>query len=411
MNVVCLVIDRLHAGYVGAYGNTWIATPHFDRFASRSFLLENALIDSTDLDRLYRSYWQGWHGLCPTEPPESRPSLPSLLRQKGATTALLSDEPQLARHPAAADFDELLAIDPAWQPKPARRIDQTHFSRCFERMIDWLASVRTPFMLWCHLGGLGTTWDAPAEFRQAYVEPGDPPPPEGAEPPERLLPPDCDPDERLGISQCYAGQVSLLDACLGAFVDFFDSLPAAGETLLAITSARGFPLGEHQRVGACDDALFGELVHVPLMMLFPNGAGAAGRSHALVEPSDLWAGIIDWCEVDDPPVSPSGASLLRLVRRDESLFRNRLCMAGRDEDRAIRTPAWHLIRGKDGDAIVRQTGRPLGDKRRSLAMRRCDRRIDRRTRPLRTGHRNRPRTGRRSTAARRLAYPRFGVGE
>ncbi len=342
MNVVCLVIDRLQSGYLGAYGNTWIETPHFDRLAHRSFLLENALIDSPDLERLYRSYWQGWHALCPASPPESRPSLPSLLRAGGATAALLSDEPRLSRCASAADFDELIEIDPPWQPEIAGRIDETHFSRCFERMIDWLASARGPFMLWSHLGGLGTTWDAPLEFRQSYIEPGDPPPPDGADVPDRILPPDFDPDELLGISQAYAGQVSLLDACLGAFLDFFERMPFAADTLLTITSSRGFPLGEHRRVGACDDALFGELVRAPWMIRFPNEAAASQRSQALVEPSDLWATLLDWFELDDVPESPSAESVLRLVRRDEGLFRDRLCIAGRDSARAIRTPAWYL---------------------------------------------------------------------
>ena len=345
MNVVCLVIDRLQAGYVGAYGNTWIETPNLDRLACQSFLLENSLIDSPDLERLYRSYWQGWHALCSSPPPETRPSLPALLRAADAATALLTDEPLLARHPGAEDFDDLIEINPPWQPEIARRIDQTHFSRCFERAIDWLSSVQDPFMLWCHLGGLGTTWDAPLEFRQAYREPGDPPPPEGAEVPERTLPPDCDPDEVLGISQSYAGQVSLLDACLGAFLEMFDGLPAAGETLLTVTSSRGFPLGEHQRVGPCDDALFGELVHVPWMIRFPDAAGAAARSQALVEPADLWATLLDWWKLDDVPYSPSAESILRLVRRENGPLRDRLCIAGREGGRAIRTPAWFLRAG------------------------------------------------------------------
>ena len=42
MNAICLVIDRLHAGYVGAYGNTWIETPAMNRLASQSFLLDQA---------------------------------------------------------------------------------------------------------------------------------------------------------------------------------------------------------------------------------------------------------------------------------------------------------------------------------------------------------------------------------
>lgn len=345
MNVVCLVIDRLQAGYVGAYGNTWIETPNLDRLASQSFLLEQALIDSPDLERLYRSYWQGWHALCPAPPSETRPSLAALFRKAGAITELLSDEPLLARHPGAEDFDDLIEIDPPWQPETAQRIDQTHFSRCFERAIDRLSSVRGPFMLWCHLGGLGTTWDAPLEFRQAYMEPGDPPPPEGAEVPERTLPPDCDPDELLGISQSYAGQVTLLDTCLGAFLNMFDDLPDAGETLLTVTSSRGFPLGEHRRVGPCDDALFGELVHVPWMIRFPDAAGAAARSQALVEPADLWATLLDWLEVDGIPDSPSAESILRLVRRENGPLRDRLCIAGRDGGRAIRTPAWFLRAG------------------------------------------------------------------
>ncbi|MBN1394355.1 MAG: sulfatase-like hydrolase/transferase [Pirellulales bacterium] len=342
MNVLCLAIDRLHAGYVGAYGNTWVETPNLDRLACRSLLLENALIDSPDLERLYRSYWQGRHALCPEVPAEAGQSLATLFRQAGFTTALLSDEPLVARHPGATDFDELVEIDPPWQPETTGRIDQTHFSRCFERIIDRVASFRNQFLLWCHLGGLGTTWDAPPEFRRAYQEPGDPPPPDGAEVPDRTLSPDFDPDELLGISQSYAGQVSALDACLGAFLDFFDGLPAADETVLAVFSCRGLPMGEHRRVGPCDEALYGELAHVPWLLKFPDGAGAALRSGALAEPADLWASLLDCCGIEDAPDSPSAESVLYLMRGKGVWTKDRLCIAGPGGARAIRTPAWFL---------------------------------------------------------------------
>jgi arylsulfatase A-like enzyme len=52
MNAVCMIIDRLHAGYVGAYGNAWIETPALDRLASRSVVFDRALIDSPQLERL-----------------------------------------------------------------------------------------------------------------------------------------------------------------------------------------------------------------------------------------------------------------------------------------------------------------------------------------------------------------------
>jgi arylsulfatase A-like enzyme len=37
VNAICLVVDRLHTGFLGAYGNTWIETPVFDRLAAESF--------------------------------------------------------------------------------------------------------------------------------------------------------------------------------------------------------------------------------------------------------------------------------------------------------------------------------------------------------------------------------------
>jgi arylsulfatase A-like enzyme len=344
MNAICFVIDRLHAGYLGAYGNSWIETPALDRLAGQSLVFDHALVDSPQLERLYRSYWQGWHAMCPA-PPESRPTLAALLREAGVTTALLTDEPQVARHPLAVDFDELIEIDPPWQPQTAGQIDQTQFARCFVQIIDWLESARGPFLLWCHLGGLGTTWDAPLKFRHAYRDEGDPPPPEAADVPERMLPANHDPDELLGIAQSYAGQVTMFDTCMGAMLDFLDGLPTGQESLLTLQAARGFPLGEHLRVGPCDDALYGELVHVPLLMRLPDAAAAAVRSPALVEPADLWATLLDWWNVGGAPQSPTGRSLLPIVRQQSDALRDRLCIAGNGHERAIRTPAWHLRAG------------------------------------------------------------------
>ena len=257
---------------------------------------------------------------------ESRPSLAALLDAADVTTVLLTDEPQVARHPLAEDFDELIEIDPPWQANNAAEIEQTHFGRCFVQIIDWLESARGPFLLWCHLGGLGTTWDAPLRFRQAYWDEGDPPPPETADVPDRMLPADYDPDELLGITQAYCGQVTLLDTCLGAFLDYFYGLPISSETLLTLTSARGFPLGEHGRVGPCDGALFGETVHVPWMMQLPDAAGAAVRSQALVEPSDLWASLLDWWGIAAAPFAdrrqrPAAGSPGGRRQRGQSHFR------------------------------------------------------------------------------------------
>lgn len=342
MNAIVVVVDRLHAGHVGAYGNTWIETPALDRLASEGFVFDQFLIDSPSLKSLYRSYWQGRHPLAWQEPAGEGPSLPKVLASAGVATTLLTDEPEVAWHPLARGFGSVVQFEVPDEARVAEEIAQTHLAGAFARIVDRLESAEEPFLLWCHLTGLGGPWDAPLEFRARYADEDDPDPPNSAEVPCRMLEEDYDPDELLGLVQVYSGQVSLLDLCVGALLEFLHTGPIGEDTLLILLSARGFPLGEHRRVGAYDDALYGELVHVPLVIRFPDARGAAARSQALVQPADLWATLVDWWRIADPPPSPVAESLLPLVQEEGPWTRDRLCLFDTGEGSAIRTPAWYL---------------------------------------------------------------------
>ncbi len=125
---------------------------------------------------------------------------------------------------------------------------------------------------------MGGPWDAPLAMRNRFAEEDDPQPPTLVTVPDYWLADNADPDEALGIRHAYAGQVSLLDLCLGAFCDQLDESPLAARTQLSVVSARGFPLGLHQRIGPSDEALYNETVQLAWMMRFPDGLGRAGRS-------------------------------------------------------------------------------------------------------------------------------------
>jgi hypothetical protein len=357
MNTICLVFDRLQAGCLGPYGNTWVQTPAFNRLACESFTFDQMSIDTPELERLYRSYWHGWHALCPHEPPAERRSLIAALRESGVTTALLSDERRVTEHPLAVDFDEFIELDPPWQSQTAEEIEQAHLAKCFVELIDWLPTAREPFFLWGHLAGLGTAWDAPLNFRESYREEGDPEVPSAADVPDRMLPESYDPDELLGIAQAYAGQLSLLDGCLDALLEELESSEAGKDTLLIVTSARGFPLGEHRRVGPCDEALHGELLHVPLMIRFPDRTAAAQRTQALAEPADLWATLWQYLKLGELPRSPTALSWLPIIKQEAGPRHDRLCMAGAKNERAIRTPAWFLRAVGDGELYAKPDDR------------------------------------------------------
>lgn len=348
MNAIVLAIDRLHSGYLGCYGNTWIATPEFNRLAAEGFLFEQALLDTPHLAEIYESYWLGSHAL---ERRGARPSgaasLAELLGQAGVATTLISDESEISRHALSGQFGEVIRLDDADESaaRPATSAAdaaETRLAGFFAVACDWLASARGPYCLWLHVKSLGGVWDAPYEFRRQYADEDEPAPPDFAGVPSRELPEDYDPDELLGICQAYAGQVSLLDLSLGAFLEAVRGGREAAETLLVLTSTRGFPLGEHRRIGAANEALYGELAHVPWLLRLPGASGDSDRSQALVQPPDLFATLVDWWGLSRPAQCAYGQSLLPLARDQRETLRDRACIARGDGQRAIRTPAWFL---------------------------------------------------------------------
>ena len=351
-NVICLVVDRLRASALGAYGNTWWETPDLDRLAAESFVLDLALIDSPRLETIYRGYWQGLHAMQPDAAGRDALVLPAALGDAGFATTLLTDEPSVADQPAADAFDELVRVDPApgGGTQVADTIDAAETARLFATAVDWLdqrsdSLDAAPFFLWIHAQGMAGAWDAPLELRQSLVEQDDPQPPDSAEVPCRYLADDYDPDELFGVTCMYAGQVMLLDQCVGALVERLRESQLDKTTLLVILGARGLPLGEHRRVGAVDDALHSETLHVPWLMRFPEGTGAATHNASIVQPADLYATLLDWLNVDVSEVSSRsrfGKSLMPVARGESEVVRDRAGMIAPDGERAIRTSAWYL---------------------------------------------------------------------
>ena len=343
MNIVVLVVDRLHAGFLGCYGNAWVATPHFNRLAVEGFLFDQAFVDQPQLDQLCRTWWSGTHRLERLSA-GNRPQgacLASEFANAGFMTACLTDEPIVADRPLAARFGEIVRVEAPVGDSATGSLEETHLGHFFATAVAWLETAREPFFLWLHSRGMAAPWDAPEEFRLQYADEEESPPPRIAQPPCRLLTADDDPDELWGICQSYAGQVTLLDECLGGWLESLDAQQLLDDTLLVVFGARGFPLGRNGRLGDIDGALYNELVQVPWLIRFPDGLGAAGRSGSLVQACDLAPTLLDLAGL---PFSPGrvGGSLLPLVGEEKLSLRDRILLVGRDGERGFRTPAWYL---------------------------------------------------------------------
>jgi hypothetical protein len=126
-------------------------------------------------------------------------------------------------------------------------------------------------------------------------------------------------------------------------VDALDEHPLATEMLLIVTSPRGYPLGEHRRIGSCDAALYGELLHVPLLVRFPHGEHAMMRSRRILQPHEVFSIVANTCGW----TSQNKSQLVTELEGELSQGPAAAYVSG-SQQRAIRTPAWFM---RDSESV------------------------------------------------------------
>src|SRR5207248_844510 len=88
MNVIVVVCNSLHLGFLGTYGNGWIETPHIDRLASEGIVFDHHYPENLTTLPTRRTWWTGRYGF--TDPDQGwtplRPDeriLPDILWSQG----------------------------------------------------------------------------------------------------------------------------------------------------------------------------------------------------------------------------------------------------------------------------------------------------------------------------------------
>lgn len=354
MNAIVLVVDGLQAGYLGPYGNSWVPTPEFNRLAATSFLFDQAYLDSPRLESIYRSYWSGAHAEVKPALVDPR-GLTERLSERGIATSLTTDDALIAEHPWGSGFRERLYLRPTANADApfASELSETELGQFFAELIGQLGKQTEPYLLWGHTRGLTGAWDAPWELRKnlldqeedeldnvrAHLE-------ELHQAPHAVLPSDVDPDDILALRLAYAAQIQVLDSCLAALTQAMDEASQTEPTLLAVLGARGFPLGQHGRVGYQRPLLHEEMVHVPWILRMPEGTSAGARTQSFAQPADLAATLCDWfgAEFSIPLGTGAGRSLLPLARGEEIFERDRILITDEAARAAVRTRGWYFVR-------------------------------------------------------------------
>ncbi len=277
--------------------------------------------------------------MCRANRPEC--SLARLVERAGLHATLLTDDELLLQHPLAEDFGEHVPLTQVGSDQLAASIEETRFAQLTLAAIERLTDSAEPGLIWIHAQAMNGPWDAPRELAEPFRDEDDPEPYGDTVPPQLTLEREYDPDDVLRVMHAYGAQVSVIDTCIGSLLDAIENHQLADETLVVLTSPRGYPLGEHGRIGSGDRDLFGETLNVPMLIRQPDQQAACMRLDSLAQPSDLYATLATWFGVGADGSSWTGHDLLELSNSDEAWTREAAFSIGSDE-RAVRTPAWLL---------------------------------------------------------------------
>lgn len=331
---VILVVDGLGAKHCGPYGNTWIETPALNHLAAESLLLDNVCIPFADPWKSLDAMWRGASALGPSLSDLSEKNLLGWLAANNTLTHLLTDDPELTDQRLVAQFTQQTEIEPADGIRLAHEWDETHTASFFAQAVSAIEQLPENSMLWLHTRGLGNPWDAPYDYRSRFADEEDPEPSGSAQVPNLRLDPNYDPDTLHEIQCGLAGQVTLIDRCVGVLLQVLHDSP--DDTLFVLTSLRGFPLGEHLTVGWHEAPLYHELMHVPAIIRYPNRELCMRRWRGIGELCDLTEIILQWFR---------NQSVIAEPNRQFSLCRSA-------EEVVLRTPVWQL---RFAESIAQET--------------------------------------------------------
>jgi arylsulfatase A-like enzyme len=293
------------------------------------------------VDAVYRSYVTGQHALAAADRRQEL-NLIDCLQAHQLDTWLVTDEPLVAEQPESQHFSERVILPAAAAQTAADAWEETRLASFFAALIDVLEQAEPPFLIWAHAQALRGSWDAPYALRRQFAQEDDPDPPRFVAVPDHGLSADYDPDVVLGVLHAKAGQVTVLDLCLGVLLDAVAAGPMSDSMALVATSSRGFPLGEHWWVGPSDRTLSSNLLQVPWIMHWPTRRSCGERVQQFAQPADLCATLLDWFQLPEAPRTIWGRSLLDATPAKKPLAPTDRAVAGDGDQRLIRVPNWSL---------------------------------------------------------------------
>ena len=290
-HVVIVTIDTLRADRLGAYGNTTVPTPNFDRLAREGALASDASahvpITRPSHASIFTGRYPSEHGVRDNVSlplAKDVPTLADVLTGAGFTTAafvssfVLSKQSGLHRGFSHYDDDFTASTgDVRLLSAVQRRGDDT-----VARVEQWLAgrtetarAARTA--LWVHLYDPHDPYEPPEPFASQFAD------------------------------RPYDGEVAWTDSVLGRLRTSLEAHDLWSDALVVVTADHGEALGEHDETGH-GFFVYETTLRVPFVMRGP-GIAAGTTIGGTVRSIDLMPTVLDLLGLGDKTPALTGSSV------------------------------------------------------------------------------------------------------
>lgn len=344
-NIVLITVDCLRADHLSLYGYKKNNTPNIDGLASEGVTFTEAIANGSHtaisfpsiLTSTYGSMYGGYDCLS-----NERMSIAQVLSKNGYTTAAFHSNPHLS---AAYNYDigfnvfsdsfenkffsSRFNIFKKWGDSARFRTlfsfmmklySHVYGKRTFEvpyeraegiarKAIDWLQGSSSNFFIWVHFMDPHWPWIPPKDFLNEMVS---------IEEANRLWwkmsinYQSLSHEELRKLIGLYDCEIRYVDHALGDFLRVLKERGLYDNSIIILTSDHGEEFEEHGDIGHHSLKMYEELIHVPLVIKFPNGLYKGTIANDLVSLLDLAPTIVERLGIDKPK-KWLGSSLLPIL--------------------------------------------------------------------------------------------------